>query len=69
MANGTIAVTYTGAGAFLYDVPARDMTKDEWEALGPEMQQTALALDLYQLVKPAKIGTALAVHAKQEEVS
>lgn len=60
MANGTaIAVLYIGVDAYLYGVPARDMTADEWGAIAPELQQTAMALGLYQLVeKPKERGSA-----------
>lgn len=48
MAGRAYAV-YIGAGDYLTGVPARDMTREEWEELTAEQRETALRLDLYQL--------------------
>ncbi|MGB8644046.1 MAG: hypothetical protein WCF84_02325 [Anaerolineae bacterium] len=41
-------VIYIGNGRFINGVPARDLEVHEWEALGAELRQTAIALDLYR---------------------
>lgn len=38
---------YTGNGAFLQGVPARDLTKQEWDALSADQRGAALSLGLY----------------------
>lgn len=41
------AVRYVGDGSFLLGVPARDLTAEEWAALGPAGQATLLYAGLY----------------------
>lgn len=45
-------VRYIGAGDYLPGVPARDLTADEWAALGADTQALALSLGLYIVATP-----------------
>lgn len=49
-----IAARYVGTGDFLLGVPARDLTVDEWAALGAEQQALIVDLGLYVAVTPAE---------------
>lgn len=49
-----LTVRYTGAGDYLPGVPARDLTAEEWAALGADTQALALALGLYEAAPAAE---------------
>lgn len=40
---------YRRPGEFVQGVPARDMTREEWEALPEELRVIALELGIYEL--------------------
>lgn len=40
---------YIGGGDFIQGVPARDLTRDEWEALEEILAAAALAAGVYEL--------------------
>lgn len=44
-------VRYIGGGDFLHGVPARDLTRAEWDAIDTDTQALALALGLYELAE------------------
>lgn len=45
-----VAVRYIGDGAFWPGIPARDLTREEWDALEPEHREQILAHKLYEEV-------------------
>lgn len=45
----TAYMRYIGAGEFVQGVPARDLTRVEWDALDTDTQALVLALGLYEL--------------------
>ena len=44
-----IYATYIGDGAFVNGVPARDLTKAEWDELTAEQRKAAVDLKLYRV--------------------
>jgi hypothetical protein len=44
-------VIYTGNGAFVHGVPARDLLKKEWNALSKEMRDSLLRQGIYEIVE------------------
>lgn len=47
-AERVVFVRYTGNRQFFIGVPARDLTKDEFDALDPLQQRDVLASDIYE---------------------
>ena len=45
------SAVYTGAGAFVHGIPARDLTAAEWAALTDAQRAFATASGLYQAVE------------------
>lgn len=45
-------VKYIGNGDHLIDLPARDMTEEEWSEYPQELTKAALRLGLYEIDKP-----------------
>ncbi len=43
---------YVGDGEFFSGVPARNLTRWEWEALSPELQAACLKQKVYELAEP-----------------
>lgn len=50
----TIKLKYVGQGAALFNVPARDISDEEFAALSPELQAAALASGLYESVEASR---------------
>ncbi len=49
-----IAARYVGAGDYLPGLPARDLTVEEWAALGADQQTLVVGLGLYVVADPAE---------------
>lgn len=49
-----IAARYAGGGDFVLGVPARDLTVEEWAALGADQQALVVSLGLYVVADPAE---------------
>lgn len=43
-------MVYVGGGNYTDGVPARDLKREEWEALSEELRALALSLNLYEQV-------------------
>lgn len=41
---------YIGKGSYVYDVPARDLSVDEWQALSDERRSHLVKIKLYREV-------------------
>lgn len=53
--RGQTVYKYLGTGAeFVYGVPARDMTEEEWQALPEKFRAEAAACGLYEKAKADK---------------
>lgn len=48
-------IIYHPEKGFFNGIPARDLSKDEWEGLSDEMQKTLIKLGLYEIVYDKKI--------------
>lgn len=40
---------YIGEGAFISGVPARDLSQEEWEAIGTRRQEAAIAGGIFKI--------------------
>jgi hypothetical protein len=64
---GDVYAKYVGGGAFVNGVPARDLTKDEWDALDEGARARALELKLHQVGAGAPIAKRLAKQSEPKE--
>ncbi len=60
-------IKYIGKGSFVQGIPARDLTKDEWDAFSKERQKSLVNAGLYKVPKRKVEDRVIPLKTKETE--